>query len=760
MKFKIKTKFVLILVIFWSAVLALTLVNADSNNNNVREGHLEINSPAENGSFFIALESSKSEINSPILRTDFPFNALFLSWNLQDGSQDQPAIYVRFLNEIWSDWQQIEIDDDIGGKDGTGEGLNSQMIPAKLTDTFQYKLIFNNQAEKNNLKNLNFTYLDTTRGPSGNVTMSSGSNDIFQIVARKNWGADETYRYDATGSDLWPEEYYSPKRFIIHHTAGEENGLNPMTSIRAIYYWHAKVKNWGDIGYNYIIDSKGNVYEGRFGGDGVVGGHAYMNNRSSIGIAILGCYETRNENKNSACNTPDHLTDAAKNALDKLIAEKSREFNIDPMGQSEYEGKMMPNILGHRDVVKTTCPGNLIYDLLPQVRQLSYNILQEIGGYKKPQPTSAELVKQSAKEINVEETRSAEVSVEFKNTGLETWRGYEDNYVYVTDEQIKNKMARIDSVKIAMESAEKDAVVVDSNNQIFRLTGGNVEPGQIGKFKLVLGSPAEQKTTKNFVLAWSDKGYFPNTDFTIALNKIPCTSCNQTVNSQSIFRVELTQTDFPEKIGTKEEIKGTIKFQNISNAALFTDKLQVLIQNGKESVYLASLEKGVIDPNSFVTFSFKGKASANIGDSIYTISVIYEGNEIYKFDKTTKIIAPYSAELTSSTIPSSMKLNTRKTVILTFKNTGTKTWKMPTLKSYDIDGTNSWFKDWSWLNSKTVKQTKTSVKPGEEINIKFVIQSYWKANTYPQVFQLLDGKTAITLNNAKDMRLETKVTKK
>jgi hypothetical protein len=132
-----------------------------------------------------------------------------------------------------------------------------------------------------------------------------------------------------------------------------------------------------------------------------------MRNRNTIGIAILGCYQGINgEQTNSNCNTPDRLTEPTKTALNKLIAVKSREFNIDPLAQSEFHGEMLPNIIGHSDVGSTTCPGNLIYNNMPQTRQLAYNLLQDLGGYKPALPTSAEFVRQSTQNITIEETKT------------------------------------------------------------------------------------------------------------------------------------------------------------------------------------------------------------------------------------------------------------------------------------------------------------------------------------------------------------------
>ena len=77
---------------------------------------------------------------------------------------------------------------------------------------------------------------------------------------------------------------------IVHHTVTRDPETDPKATLRAIYQYHAVSRGWGDIGYNFLIDQQGTIYEGRFGGDSVVGGHALQYNWGSIGIAILGNY--------------------------------------------------------------------------------------------------------------------------------------------------------------------------------------------------------------------------------------------------------------------------------------------------------------------------------------------------------------------------------------------------------------------------------------------------------------------------------------
>ena len=63
---------------------------------------------------------------------------------------------------------------------------------------------------------------------------------------------------------------------IIHHTATQNQKADPAATVRAIY--HTVTQGWGDIGYNFLVDWHGNVYEGRCGGANVVGGHLLQYN--------------------------------------------------------------------------------------------------------------------------------------------------------------------------------------------------------------------------------------------------------------------------------------------------------------------------------------------------------------------------------------------------------------------------------------------------------------------------------------------------
>ena len=67
---------------------------------------------------------------------------------------------------------------------------------------------------------------------------------------------------------------------------------DPVAEVQAIYYYHAVTRGWGDIGYNYLADGYGNLYEGRYGGDDVIGAHTARWNTGALGVALLGCYDS------------------------------------------------------------------------------------------------------------------------------------------------------------------------------------------------------------------------------------------------------------------------------------------------------------------------------------------------------------------------------------------------------------------------------------------------------------------------------------
>jgi hypothetical protein len=219
------------------------------------------------------------------------------------------------------------------------------------------------------------TKLNATATTSTSTT--SGAVPQPAVIPRSGWGADESLRFDSSGNEVWPPQFYPVQKLIVHHTATQNNDPDPAATVRSIYYYHAITQGWGDIGYNFLIDEAGNVYEGRYSrsyapgesptgqdtsGNGVTAAHAQGYNSGTVGIALLGTL------------TNQDATPAARNALEGLLAWEADEHGIDPQGSALYTNPVngtqatFPNIAGHRDVAATECPGGAFYSTLPTIR--------------------------------------------------------------------------------------------------------------------------------------------------------------------------------------------------------------------------------------------------------------------------------------------------------------------------------------------------------------------------------------------------------
>ncbi|MFJ5777703.1 peptidoglycan recognition protein [Streptomyces sp. NPDC093094] len=185
------------------------------------------------------------------------------------------------------------------------------------------------------------------------------------IVTRRGWGADETLREKTF-------VYTSQaKAAFVHHTASGNQYLcsQAPSVIRGIYRYHVKSMGWRDIGYNFLVDRCGNIYEGRAGGVAkpVMGAHTLGFNSNSTGIAVLGTFSST---KPSA---------SAVKAIARLTAWKLGLHGMNPAGTTYLtsgggnlyqKGKnvRLNVISGHRDGFATECPGGLLYGKLGTVR--------------------------------------------------------------------------------------------------------------------------------------------------------------------------------------------------------------------------------------------------------------------------------------------------------------------------------------------------------------------------------------------------------
>jgi len=180
----------------------------------------------------------------------------------------------------------------------------------------------------------------------------------------------------------WAEGIHLNKtKIIIHHTAEDYTALltwgisAAKKAIQNIYKYHTVTKWRWDIGYNFLIDPAGNIYEGRAGGEWVVWAHASWNNTSTVGISLMGNFNIQPP------------TDEQLQALVALTTALAKKYNIDPNAKVSYFKKAdwppymttvtSYAVAGHKDDGQATaCPGTNLYKLLPDIRtRIKQNLL-------------------------------------------------------------------------------------------------------------------------------------------------------------------------------------------------------------------------------------------------------------------------------------------------------------------------------------------------------------------------------------------------
>lgn len=175
------------------------------------------------------------------------------------------------------------------------------------------------------------------------------------IFSRAQWGADESIR------DKSSLRYGTINAGFVHHTVNANDYTEDQVPaiIRSIYAYHVKSRGWSDIGYNFLVDRFGRIWEGRFGGidKAVVGAHTLNYNDYAFAMSAIGNYDVQQP------------SDAMLRAYGQLFAWKLSLAGVDPASMSQKVGRStFAAINGHRDAGSTACPGKYLYAQIPLIR--------------------------------------------------------------------------------------------------------------------------------------------------------------------------------------------------------------------------------------------------------------------------------------------------------------------------------------------------------------------------------------------------------
>jgi hypothetical protein len=317
-----------------------------------------------------------------------PFTVLGVTW---DADPDVTDVVVRYRvreDGTWSDWAATGASDiapDADGREAAGPGTRGAIDPVVARDADGLQLWVD--AATGTVSGVKAVLVDPGSdpvpagggaGPAGAGAPAGGVTAAAvvvpgppAIISRAGWGADESMR------TCDPEYSSRMVSAAVHHTAsangyaaGDVPGI-----LRGILAFHTRPeaaggRGWCDIGYNFLVDRFGRVFEGRAGGVDrtVVGVHTGGFNSRTIGVAAIGDF--------GATGVPAATTDA----IVALLSWKFAMHNIDANarvtmvsggGASKYpQGTVVsfPTVYGHRDAQQTSCPGENLYAQLPAIR--------------------------------------------------------------------------------------------------------------------------------------------------------------------------------------------------------------------------------------------------------------------------------------------------------------------------------------------------------------------------------------------------------
>jgi len=219
-------------------------------------------------------------------------------------------------------------------------------------------------------------YLSKTAGER----ITKARNDYLSANFKDNITIDKTVDYDGEFKLRRPLRYHFNKTaIVVHHTANKYSELSSADAVKAFlrstYHYHAITKWRGDIGYNFIIDQYGNIYEWKAWWPWIIWAHVSRNNADSIWISLIGNF---NE---------EEPTKEAIDALTTLSTALSKKYSINVFAKKNYhiESSKAPyltdtenySLIWHKDAGKTACPWTNLYNKLDEIR---YKIVRNLEG--------------------------------------------------------------------------------------------------------------------------------------------------------------------------------------------------------------------------------------------------------------------------------------------------------------------------------------------------------------------------------------------
>ncbi|AWB93219.1 N-acetylmuramoyl-L-alanine amidase [Aeromicrobium chenweiae] len=323
----------------------------------------------------------------PRRRTD-DFNLVGVTW--RRGFDDAGlSVQVRLRADgAWGTWEELHVDSDggEGGRDGTeplwagdADGVAVRVSsptgqrPAGLSVS-----TIDPGTSPAESANAGTALHDTSAGAVTQVADGSPSYTARPaIVRRSTWGARRSSGCDS------PRRGNETRGVVVHHTAGTNSysASQSASIVRAVQAYHMKARDWCDIGYNFLVDRYGRIFEGRSGGidKAVRGAHAGDKgvNTYTMGVSMMGTFSS------------SRPTAAAQAAMVRLVGWRLGTTFHSATGRYRVGSHRLQRIAGHRNVVSTACPGQAAYTWLGARGGLRDRVAAYVADYRSAIKTRA-----------------------------------------------------------------------------------------------------------------------------------------------------------------------------------------------------------------------------------------------------------------------------------------------------------------------------------------------------------------------------------
>jgi hypothetical protein len=327
-------------------------------------------------------------MRSRVLQAPKRFNLVGFRWR---GARDALlSVRVRRGDASWTRWVRLPVasDDgpDRGAREETPSWTNSDPLWAGEADEIQYRIAAARAVRSVHLHFVNAKGTSTPIDRLSSGLRRAAHTAIAAIVSPFGESADaqENLQPEIVTREQWGASACPPRAspqygvvnlaFIHHTVSATDYGPEDSTAmVLAICRYHRNSNGWNDIGYNFLVDRYGKIFEGRAGGidQAVVGAQAQGYNSQSTGIANIGTFSTTGQ------------TEEALAALARLLSWKLALHGIPPQGKvsvisaggntNRYRAGtavLLERISGHRDANATSCPGDALYAQLPRLREM------------------------------------------------------------------------------------------------------------------------------------------------------------------------------------------------------------------------------------------------------------------------------------------------------------------------------------------------------------------------------------------------------